>query len=102
MTDQDLMDKFYGLTKPYISDAQRRRIAETIANLERVGKVSRFVAELVMPGKGQSKKLAAKSKPTKVTKKQAPKAKAAKKAKAKPASKKKAVAKKAKPKSRRK
>ncbi len=100
MTDQDLMDKFYGLTKPYVSDAQRRKIADAIANLESVGKVSKFVAELVMPGKTKTMKVAAKSKPTKVTKKQAPKAKPKKAIKIKPAPKKKTAVKKAKPKSR--
>ncbi len=102
MTDQDLMDKFYGLTKPYISDAHRRKIAETIANLEKVSKVSRFVAELVMPGRGKAPKVAAKAKPAKRVKKQAPKAKPAKKVKARQAPKKKVTARKAKPKQRRK
>ncbi len=102
MTDQDLMDKFYGLTKPYISDAQRRNIAETIANLENVGKISNFVAKLVMSDKGKVAKVAAKAKPAKATKKQAPKAKPAKKVKARQAPKKKVTARKAQPKQRRK
>lgn len=87
MSDQDLMDKFYGLTKPYISDAQRRKIADTIAKLEKLGKVSQFVAELVMPGnvkkataaakpdakKAVAKKPAKKAAPKKAVKKSAPK-----------------------------
>ncbi len=102
MSDQDLMDKFYGLTKPYISDAQRRKIAEAIANLENISKVSKFVAELVMPGKGKAAKVAARSKAAKPGKKKAAPIKPTKKVKAKKAAPKKSTVKKTKPKSKKK
>ena len=72
------MDKFYGLTKPYINDAQRAKIAANIRGLENIKKVDQFVASLVMPGTGKPTKAAAKAKP-------APKAKAKKAAPAKKA-----------------
>ncbi len=50
MTDSDLMDKFYGLTKPYISDSQRTKIAAMINDLEKIKKIDEFVRALVMPG----------------------------------------------------
>ncbi len=71
MTDQDLMDKFFGLTKPYMSDAQRAKIAANIRNLENIKKIDQFVASMVMPGTGKPSKVAVKAKP-------APKAKSKK------------------------
>ena len=99
MTDQDLMDKFYGLTKPYINDAQRAKIAANIRGLENIKKVDQFVASLVMPGTGKPTKAAAKAKPAPraKSKKAAPAKKAVGKskpnAKAKPKAKPKAKAK---------
>ncbi len=92
MTDQDLMDKFYGLTKPYMNDAQRAKIAANIRNLENIKKISDFVASMVMPAAGGGKPAKAV-----VKKVAAPKGKA--KAKKPAPAKKKSVAKpKAKPK----
>ncbi len=48
MTAEDLMDKFYGLTKPYLSDEQRTRIAENITNIESFATLDQFVADMVM------------------------------------------------------
>lgn len=64
MSDQDLMDKFYGLTKPYMSDTQRAKIAANIRNLENIKKIDQFVASMVMPGTGKPTKVAAKVKPS--------------------------------------
>jgi 2-methylcitrate dehydratase len=48
MTEEDLMDKFYGLTKPYISDQQRKKIADDIKGLERFDRIETFIAGLAM------------------------------------------------------
>ncbi|MFH2056073.1 MAG: MmgE/PrpD family protein [bacterium] len=48
MTEEDLMDKFYGLTKPYTSDEHRARIAADIKTLEKFDRIETFVASLAM------------------------------------------------------
>ena len=48
MTDEDLMDKFYGLTKPYLSDEQRTKIAGDITNIESFKTLDQFIADMVM------------------------------------------------------
>lgn len=100
MTNQDLMDKFYGLTKPYMNDAQRAKIAANINGLENIRKIGQFVTSLVMPGTGGSKpakaltntKSAAKTKAKKSTPPKGARAKArpAKKSKSAPKAKAKA------------
>ncbi|MCK4856672.1 MAG: MmgE/PrpD family protein, partial [candidate division Zixibacteria bacterium] len=48
MTHDDLMDKFYGLTKPHTTDGHRRKIAEDISRLEKFDRIESFVASLTM------------------------------------------------------
>ncbi len=48
MTDDDLMDKFYGLTADFLSDDRRKNIREMVYNLEDVGKVSELMAALIV------------------------------------------------------
>lgn len=48
MTQDDLMDKFYGLTKPHTSDEHRRQIAADIESLEKFDRVETFVSSLAM------------------------------------------------------
>jgi 2-methylcitrate dehydratase len=46
MTDADLMDKFYGLTKAHMTDKHRRKIAADIAQLEKFDRIETFVSGL--------------------------------------------------------
>jgi 2-methylcitrate dehydratase len=48
MTQEDLMDKFYGLTKPHTTDEHRKNIAADIAQLEKIDHIETFVASLAM------------------------------------------------------
>jgi 2-methylcitrate dehydratase len=48
MSHDDLMDKFYGLTKPYTSDDHRKRIAADIEELEKFDRIETFLASLAM------------------------------------------------------
>ncbi len=48
MTDEDLMDKFYGLTKPHLSDDQRKQIAANINSIENFKTLDQFISAMVM------------------------------------------------------
>ncbi|MCH8327809.1 MAG: hypothetical protein IID15_04700 [Candidatus Marinimicrobia bacterium] len=47
MTDEDLDNKFYGLTEAHLSDAGRARIKETIWDCENLAGVGQFMTAMV-------------------------------------------------------
>jgi len=48
MSDDDLMDKFYGLTADFLSDDRRKDIRETVYNLEKVATIAELMKKLVV------------------------------------------------------
>jgi 2-methylcitrate dehydratase len=48
MTDDDLMDKFYGLTADFLSDNRRSDIRDAVYNLEKVDSISELMKLLVV------------------------------------------------------
>ena len=48
MTDDDLMDKFYGLTADFLSDERRKEIRDMVYDLEKVESISELMKILVV------------------------------------------------------
>jgi len=48
MTDDDLKDKFYGLTAEFMAEEQRDKVREMIYNMERVSSIAEFMQALII------------------------------------------------------
>jgi 2-methylcitrate dehydratase len=48
MTDDDLKDKFYGLTADFMKDDQRAKIHDMIYNMEKVDTIGEFMQEMIV------------------------------------------------------